>query len=423
MWLLGVLILLFALGAPVAVAIGVASLVAFVLQGDFSLMMVIQRLYAGTDSFPLMAVPLFVLAGILMEAGGLSQRIVRLAEAMVGWLPGGLAAVSIVSAMFFAGITGSAAADTAAVGGILIPEMIRRGYGRGFAAAVQASGGSVGVVIPPSIPMIIFGFLTGASISELFAAGILPGLLIGGSLIGVSIYVSMKARYGRVGLFSLEEFLRALWEAKWALGAPLVVLGGILGGMFTATESAAVAVFYAFGVGTGIYRQLQLKEIPDMIVRAALISSVVLFIIATASVFSWLMAIEEVPSRIAEWLQSISRSPAVLLLLINALLLLVGTFVETTAALILLVPVFVSLLPQLGINLIQLGAIIIVNLSIGMLTPPLGICLIVSSGIADSPLEKAVAQLGPFFGILILDLLIITYWPPLTLWLPGILHP
>jgi tripartite ATP-independent transporter DctM subunit len=233
----------------------------------------------------------------------------------------------------------------------------------------------------------------------------------------------MKAGYGRVGSFCGGELLRALWEAKWALGAPLVVLGGILGGVFTATESAAVAVFYAFVVGTGVHRQLKWREVPGMIIRAALISSVVLFIIATASVFSWLMAIQEIPARIAEWLESVSDSPAVLLLLINGLLLLVGTFVETTAALILLVPIFASLLPHLGISLIQLGAIIVVNLSIGMLTPPLGICLIVSSGIADTPLEKAVAQLPPFLGILILDLLIITYWPPLTLWLPGLLSP
>jgi tripartite ATP-independent transporter DctM subunit len=421
--LVAILAGLFALGAPMAVAIGVASLVAFLLQGDFSLMMVIQRLYAGADSFPLMAVPLFVLAGLLMEAGGLSQRIVRLAESLVGWLPGGLAAVSIVSAMFFAGITGSAAADTAAVGGILIPEMIRRGYGRGFSAAVQASGGSLGVVIPPSIPMIIFGFLTGASISELFAAGILPGLLIGASLVGVSVHVSRKAGYGSAGSFSAGELLGALWEAKWALGAPIVVLGGILGGVFTATESAAIAVFYAFAVGIGVHRELRWREIPSMIIRAALISSVVLFIIATASVFSWLMAIQEIPARIASWLQSISDSPRMLLFIINILLLIAGTFVETTAALILLAPVLVSLLPHLQIDLVQLGAIIIVNLSIGMLTPPLGICLIVASGIADSPLEKAVAQLAPFFIVLILDLMIITYWPPLTLWLPSLLRP
>jgi len=421
--LVAILVVLFALGAPMAVAIGAASLVAFLLQGDFSLMMVIQRLYAGADSFPLMAVPLFVLAGLLMEAGGLSQRIVRLAESLVGWLPGGLAAVSIVSAMFFAGITGSAAADTAAVGGILIPEMIRRGYGRGFSAAVQASGGSLGVVIPPSIPMIIFGFLTGASISELFAAGILPGLLIGASLVGVSVVVSRKAGHGSVGSFSAGELLGALWEAKWALGAPLVVLGGILGGVFTATESAAIAVFYAFAVGIGVHRELGWREIPSMIIRAALISSVVLFIIATASVFSWLMAVQEIPARVASWLNSVSDSPTILLFVINVLLLVAGTFVETTAALILLVPVLVSLLPHLQIDLVQLGAIIIVNLSIGMLTPPLGICLIVSSGIADIPLEQAVAQLTPFFIVLILDLMIITYWPPLTLWLPSLLRP
>jgi len=420
--LTAILLLFFALGAPIAIAIGVAGVAALLWQGDFSLMMVIQRLYAGADSFPLMAVPLFVLAGLLMEAGGLSGRIVRMAESLVGWLPGGLAAVAIVSAMFFAGITGSAAADTAAVGGILIPEMIRRGYGRGFSAAVQAAGGSLGVVIPPSIPMILFGFLTGVSISELFAAGILPGVLIGASLVGVSVAVSSRAGYGGAGSFSGVEFLSALWEAKWALGAPIVVLGGILGGIFTATESASIAVFYALAVGIGIHRELKWREMVGMVIRAALLSSVVLFIIATASVFSWLMAIQEVPHRVAFWLKSLTDSPAVLLLLINVLLLVVGTFVETTAALILLVPVLMPLLPHLQIDLVQLGAIIIVNLSIGMLTPPLGICLVVSSGIADTPLEKAVSQLVPFFVILILDLMIITYWPPLTLWLPGLLR-
>jgi tripartite ATP-independent transporter DctM subunit len=421
--LLGVLILLILMNAPISIAIGAAGLVAFLLQGEFSLMMVIQRLYAGTDSFPLMAVPLFVLAGILMEAGGLSRRIVRLAETMVGWLPGGLAAVSIVSAMFFAGITGSAAADTAAVGGILIPEMVRRGYGRGFAAAVQASGGSLGIVIPPSIPMILFGFLTGASISKLFAAGILPGILIGSTLVGVVAVVCRRTHHGRVGSFVMRDFSKALWEAKWALGAPVVVLGGILGGVFTATESAAVATFYAFVVGFCVHRQLKPAELPAMIIRSALISSVVLFIIATASVFSWLMAIEEIPAHIADGLLSLSTNPVILLFLVNVLLLMVGTLVETTAALILLVPVLVSLLPHLQIDLIHLGVIMVVNLSIGMLTPPLGICLIVSSAIADSSLEKAVRQLGPFLAVLIMDLFIITYWSPLTLWLPRLFTP
>ena len=419
--LFSTLFALFLIDAPIALAIGIATVAGFLVRGEFSLMMVIQRLYAGVDSFPLMAVPLFMLAGSLMEAGGISKRVVQLAEAMVGWLPGGLAAVAIVSAMFFAGISGSSAADTAAVGAILIPEMIRRGYDRGFAAAIQASGGSLGVVIPPSIPMIIFGSLTGASVGKLFASGILPGLLIGFTLIVVSTLLCRKRSYGRMESFSTARLVHALWDSKWAMGAPILILGGILGGIFTATESAAIATMYALFVGFLIHRELKWRDLPQLIVRSMLISGVVLFIIATASVFSWLMVVEEIPASIASGMLGISENPVVLLLLINILLLIAGTFVETTAALILLVPVLASLLPKLGIDMVQLGAIVVINLSIGMLTPPLGICLIVSCGIAGAPFEEGIRKILPFLLILIADLLLITFWPPLTMWIPRLL--
>lgn len=418
-----ILMVLFLANLPIALAIGMASLTALWLHGDLSLMMVIQRLYAGVDSFPLMAVPLFMCAGALMEAGGISRRVVQLAESLVGWLPGGLAAVAIVSAMFFAGISGSAAADTAAVGTILIPSMIQRGYDKGFAAAVQAAGGSIGVVIPPSIPMIIFGFLTGASIGKLFAAGILPGILIGVSLIVVSTALSRIHRYSTVVRFSLRQFLRSLWDAKWALGAPVVILGGILTGVFTATESAAAATFYALFVGLFIHRELAWKVLPNLFIRSAVTSSLVLFIIATASIFSWFMAIEGIPARLARGLLSLTTHPTALLILINVLLLIAGTFVETTASLILLVPVILPLVPALGIDQTQLGAIVVVNLAIGMLTPPLGICLVVSCTIAQCRLETVVARIMPFLLALLVDLALISFWPPLTLWVPSLLHP
>lgn len=418
-----ILMVLFLANLPIALAIGMASLTALWLHGDLPLMMVIQRLYAGVDSFPLMAVPLFMCAGALMEAGGISRRVVQLAESLVGWLPGGLAAVAIVSAMFFAGISGSAAADTAAVGTILIPSMIQRGYDKGFAAAVQAAGGSIGVVIPPSIPMIIFGFLTGASIGKLFAAGILPGILIGVSLIVVSTALSRTHRYSTVVRFSLRHFLRSLWDAKWALGAPVVILGGILTGVFTATESAAAATFYALFVGLCIHRELTWKALPNLFIRSAVTSSLVLFIIATASIFSWFMAIEGIPARLAQGLLSLTTHPTALLILINVVLLIAGTFVETTASLILLVPVILPLVPALGIDLTQLGAIVVVNLAIGMLTPPLGICLVVSCTIAQCRLETVVARIMPFLLALLADLALISFWPPLTLWVPSLLHP
>lgn len=421
LFLFALLLVLFLLNTPIALAIGIASLGALWLHGDFPLMMVIQRLYAGVDSFPLMAVPLFMAAGVLMEAGGISQRVVALAEALVGWLPGGLAAVAIVSAMFFAGISGSAAADTAAVGAILIPAMIERGYDKGFAGAVQAAGGSIGVIIPPSIPMIIFGFLTGASVGRLFAAGILPGVLMGASLILVATFLSVRRGYRISEGFSLRRLLLRLWEAKWALGAPVLILGGILCGVFTATESAGAATLYALFVGRFIHRQLTWRELPQLFIRAAVTSSLILFIIACASIFSWFMAIEEIPARLAKGLLALTSDPTLLLLLMNLVLLIAGTFVETTAALILLVPVLLPLVPPLGIDLIQLGAIVVVNLAIGMLTPPLGICLIVSCGIAGCRLETLVARIVPFLAVLLADLILITFWPSLTLWMPEML--
>jgi tripartite ATP-independent transporter DctM subunit len=420
--LLGSLLVLFLLNTPIALAIGLSSLLTFLVKGDFSLMTLIQRLYAGTDSFPLMAVPLFMFAGELMQAGGISRRIVNLADALVGWLPGGLAAVAIVSSMFFAGISGSAAADTAAVGTIMLPALIKGGYDRSYASAIQASAGSLGVIIPPSIPMIIYGFLTGASVGKLFAAGIFPGLLIGVSLIAVSTVLCQRRHYGSTEAFALQRLLKAGWDAKWALGAPALILGGILGGIFTATESAAVATLYALVVGLGVHRQLSIRSIPQLFIHAAITSSVVLFIIATASIFSWLMAIEEMPSAIAARLLSWSDDPTVLLLSINLMLLVAGTFVETTAALILLVPVLLPVLPRLPVDVVQLGAIVVVNLAIGMLTPPLGICLFVACSISGSRLEDAVRSNMPFLLVLLLDLLVITFWGPLTRWLPGILY-
>jgi C4-dicarboxylate transporter DctM subunit len=414
------LIFLFAINTPIAVAIGVASILGILIQGDFSMMMVVQRMFGGTDSFHLMAVPLFMFTGTIMEAGGISRRIIDFANSLVGWLPGGLAAVTIVSAMFFAGISGSAAADAAAVGAILIPAMKKSGYASDFAAAVQASGGSIGVIIPPSIPMIIFGFLTGASIGRLFAAGILPGVVIGISLIAVATLISRRKGYVATTDFSIMQVWQTFKRAILALGAPLIILGGILFGIFTATESAAVAVVYALVVGMFIYRQIKPGDLVQLFINGAVTSSIVMFIIATASVFSWIAAIEDIPARLAGTILGMTDNPTALLLLINLVLLIAGTFVETTAALILLVPMITAMLPSLGIDLIQLGAIVVTNLAIGMLTPPMGICLIVSCSISGDTLGAISRRVLPFLAILIIDLLIITFYPPLTMWLADL---
>jgi len=417
------LFFLFVINTPIAIAIGTASLAAIAVQGDFSLMVVIQRMVAGTDSFHLMAVPLFMYAGTIMEKGGMSQRLIDFANALTGWLPGGLAAVSIVSAMFFAGISGSAAADAAAVGAILIPAMKRSGYPSDFSAAVQAAGGSLGVVIPPSIPMIIFGFLTGASISRLFAAGILPGLLIAISLIGVATFISWKNGFAPENQFSWQTLLRTGKDALLALGAPVIILGGILSGVFTATESAAVAVVYALVVSMFIYRQIQFKDIVPIFGQAGITSAIVMFIISTAYVFSWIAAIENIPDALAGGLLSITDNPVYLLLLINLVLLITGVFVETTASLILLVPMITAMVPNLGIDPVQLGVIVVANLAIGMLTPPMGICLIVSSSISGESIGAVSRRVVPFLLVLIVDLALITFYPPLTMWLARILGP
>jgi C4-dicarboxylate transporter DctM subunit len=388
---------------------------AFLIQGEMPLVMIIQRMFAGIDSFHLMAVPLFMAAGVIMEAGGISRHIVALARALVGWLPGGLAAVTILSAMFFAGISGSAAADAVAVGGILIPAMKKSGYDSDFSAAVLSAGGSIGVVIPPSIPMIIFGFLTGASIGQLFAAGILPGLLIGFSLIAMAVLISRRQGYGEPQPFCLAALKKTFRQALWALGAPLIILGGIFMGVFTASESAAVAVVYAILVGKFIYRTLAIKDLGRLFVQAGITAGIVLFIISTASVFSWLAAIEDLPVRMAEALLRLTDHPAVLLLIVNLILLVAGTFVETTAALILLVPMIAAMLPALQIDMVQLGVIVVANLAIGMLTPPLGICLIVSGAISGDRITALSRRVVPFLAVLLLDLLVISFYPPLTM--------
>ena len=418
--LLITLLIFFAINTPIAIAIGASSIIAIMVQGDFPLMMVAQRMFSGTDSFHLMAVPLFMFAGVLMEAGGISRRIIDFANALVGWLPGGLAAVTIVSAMFFAGISGSAAADAAAVGAILIPAMKKSGYDSDFAAAVQASGGSIGVIIPPSIPMIIFGFLTGASIGQLFAAGIIPGILIGLSLIMVSTLISMKHGYSATTPFSLIKTWRTFKRAVLAMGAPIIILGGILTGVFTATESAAVAVVYALLVGMFVYRNIRIRDLFSLFRDGAVTSGIVMFIIAMASIFSWIAAIEDIPAQLAGGLLSLTDNPVILLLLINVVLLIAGTFVETTASLILLVPMITAMLPALNIDIIQLGVVVVTNLAIGMLTPPMGICLIVSCSISGDSLGAISRRVLPFLAILIVDLLIITFYPPLTMWMAGL---
>jgi len=413
------LLVCFVLGMPIAFSLGVASVTTLQYGSDLPLTLAAQRLFTGTDSFPLMAIPFFMLAGELMESGGISRRLFDFAHAIVGFVYGGLAMVAVVAAMFFAGISGAAAADTAAVGAVSIPAMIRKGYKKGFAAAVQAAGGSIGVIIPPSIPMIIFGVVGGVSIGKMFMGGFIPGLLIGGSLMGVSYVLAKKAGYEKDAFMGFHKILRTFWGALWALLMPVIILGGILGGIFTPTEAAVVAALYGLVIGFFVYRELRLRDLPRIFTRAAISTSTVMLLIATANIFGWILTAERVPQDVAAYLVTLSSSRFVLYGLILICLLVVGTFMETSASLIILTPVFLPVVEKLGIDPVHFGVVMVTALAIGMLTPPLGICLFISCNIAHIQLSEIVRYITPFLVIMIAMLVLITYVPDLVMVIPN----
>jgi tripartite ATP-independent transporter DctM subunit len=428
--LFGCLFLLIALGLPIALSIGLPAIGFMLTPGVFPAgvqisalgQTIIQLLFAGVDSFDLLAIPLFMLAGSIMETGGISRQLIDFSDSIVGWVPGGLACAVIVASMFFAGISGSAAADTAALGAIAIPAMIRQGYPPAFSAALVAAGGSIGVIIPPSIPMVIFGFLTNVSIAKLFAGGMLVGVLFGLSFMAVAIWYAWRRNYGTRQSFSLKHAWASLKEAVWSLGAPVIVLGGILTGIVTVTEAAALAVFYALLVAMAINRKIKWKDMPDLIIRSQIVAASILFIIAMAKVFTWLIAMKQTPMLVQNAIHSLALPPWGLLLLVMAGLMVVGCIMETTAALILLVPVLAAITPQMGVDPIQFGVLMVVNLAVGMLTPPVGICLFVACGISGLQLGQVGRAVMPFVAMAIVSLLIACYWPPLTLWFPSLIY-
>ncbi|MFO7707760.1 MAG: TRAP transporter large permease [Desulfobacterales bacterium] len=429
--LFGLLFLLIALGLPIALSIGLPAIGLMLTPGVFPATVpipalgqtIIQLLFAGVDSFDLLAVPLFMLAGAVMETGGISRQLIDFSDSLVGWVPGGLACACIVASMFFAGISGSAAADTAAIGAIVIPAMIRQGYPAGFAAAVVAAGGAIGVIIPPSIPMVIFGFLTNVSIAKLFAGGMMVGILFGVNFMLVAAWISWRRGYGLRRPFSAVRLWKSLKEAVWAIGAPVIVLGGILSGIVTVTEAAALAVFYALFVSMVLNRELKWSQLPNLIVRSQITAATILFIIAMAKVFTWLVAMKQTSQLLGTLVAALSLPPWGLLLLVMVVLLAVGCVMETTAALILLVPVLAALTPQMGVDPVQFGVLMVINLAVGMLTPPVGICLFVSCTIAGVGLGQISRAALPLIVSAFVALLLACFWPPLTLWIPSLIYP
>jgi len=414
------LLALFALGIPIALALGIAPVWAIWDRG-ISLVILPQIIFESLDSFALMAIPFFVLAGKLMQAGGIATRLINLAVALLGWMRGGLASASVLTSMIFATMSGSSSATAAAIGTTLIPSMERNRYPYPFAAATVAASAELGAIIPPSVPMIVYAVVANVSIADLFLAGVIPGLLIGFSLIFYVTVISWWKNYGTVSQVAFTDWLRgvgtALRQATLSLVMTLIVLGGIYGGLFTPTEAAVVAVAYALVLGVFIYKEVRLRELPELFFSAALTSSIVLVIVAFASVFAYALSIYQLPQTVAAGIRSISDDPVVFLLVVNILLLVVGMFIETLAAIVIIAPILVPVALSLGIDPIHFGAVIIVNLATGMVTPPVGVNLFIVSHIAGIKMEAMIRPLLGFLAVIIINLMVISYVPALTTFL------
>ncbi|WP_313165681.1 TRAP transporter large permease [Sedimentibacter sp.] len=419
--LFGSFVIFLILNTPVGIALGIASICTILYSGDLLVSYLSQSLVTATDSFPLMAIPFFILAGDLMGKGGISKRLIDVASVFVGRHTGGLAIVTIIVCMFFAAISGSGPATVAAIGGIMIPAMINKGYDKNFSSGLNATAGSIGVIIPPSIPMVMYGVSTSVSISTMFLAGFVPGALIGTILIVYSYFTSRKMGYkGDQVVYSAREKWNAVYEAKWSLLVPVIILGGIYGGIFTPTEAAAVAVIYGFVVGVFVHKDLKLSELPEVIASSALTTATVMIIVGTATTFGRILTLEQIPIMIANAISSFSSNPYIVLFLINILLLFVGCFMDTTAAIIILSPILLPVALAIGVDPIHFGIIMVTNLAIGFITPPLGVNLFVACGVAKSPLEDVVKGVIPFFVCMLVALALITVFPEISLTLPRL---
>ena len=415
------LTVLMLLAVPVAFALILSAVITLVWVGGINLMIVPQQAIGGIDNLLLLAIPFFLLAGDLMTAGGMTDRLLALTNAILGRFRGGLAMSNVASAVFMSGISGSAVADTSALGRVLIPAMIRAGYGAGFSAALTAAANIIGPIIPPSIVFVMIGVLTNLSITRLFLAGAVPGFLYGAAMMAMAWWISRKRGYPVHGKASAGDVWRAFREASWALLMPILIIGGIRTGVFNVTECSAVAVFYALFVGGVIYRNLTLKVFMDCLVRTSRTTAVVMIVIGAAQVVSWMLAYENIPQQLADAMVAATQSPWVFLLLVNIFLLLVGTFLENGPALVMLVPVLYPIAAKLGIDPIHFSIVVSLNLVIGLITPPVAICLSIAALIAEIPQKHATREVLPFFATAIAVLMVITYVPQISLWLPNLL--
>jgi tripartite ATP-independent transporter DctM subunit len=415
------MMLCFALSVSVAVSIGLASLVG-AWQANLNLLAIVKEMFGALNKFPLAAIPFFILAGNLMESGGISQRLVEFAKSIVGGLQGGLAATCVLTCMIFAAVSGSSVATTFAIGTILIPALIRHGYPTNFAAALQASSAELGVIIPPSIPMILYGVSAEVSIGELFISGFGPGLLIGVALmVFVVIYARIKG-YGKGDREGKMPVVAATRHAALALLMPVIILGGIYGGVFTPTEASVVAVFYALIVGVGVYRETKIADLPRVLRKSVISSAVIMFIIANAGLFSYLITRAGVPDAIGAFLVEWLRSPMLFLLGVNAALFVIGMFIETSASIIVLAPILAPVAQHFGIDPVHFGIIMVVNLALGMITPPFGVNLFAACTVARISVDQIVTRLLPFILVVLACLMVITYVPVISIGLRDLVY-
>jgi C4-dicarboxylate transporter DctM subunit len=406
-------------GVPIAVALASGAFVAMLASGKIPLFMIGQKLFAALDTFSLMAIPFFMLAGGIMSRGGASRRLVNFANALVGWMPGGLAMVTVLASLFFGALSGSSTATVAAIGGIMIPSLLEAGYDRRFALTTAAFAGFLGVIIPPSIPMIVYGTCTGVSIGKLFMAGFIPGLILALAECAYCFYYGKKHKIP-TQKFSLPKLRRAFIEAFAALLMPIIILGGIYGGIFTPTEAAAVACGYGIIACMLIYREMNFRQLWQATLDAVISGGMIMFIIAAAGAFGYILTIEQIPDKAAEFLISVSDSKLVFLLLINLLLLLVGCFLETTAANLILAPILYPVLVAYGIDPIHFGIVMIVNLAMGMCTPPLGVNLFVSASIMQEKVETVINKhLFVYMALGLAIIALLSWVPEISLFLPN----
>ncbi|HRM82954.1 MAG TPA: TRAP transporter large permease, partial [Acidovorax temperans] len=411
----------FALTVSVAVSIGLASILGIQVS-NANMLISVKEMFASINKFPLAAIPFFILAGNLMETGGISRRLVEFAKSIVGGVQGGLPMTCVLTCMIFAAVSGSSVATTFAIGAILIPALIKHGYPTSYAAALQATSAELGVIIPPSIPMILYGVSAEVSIGELFIAGFGPGILISLALMAfVWVYCKIKG-WGKNDGDGRMPLGRATLQAGWALLMPVIILGGIYGGVFTPTEASAVAVFYALIVGVVIYREIKVKDLYAILRKSALSSAVIMFIIANAGLFAFLITRAGVPDAIGRWLEAVLQSPTMFLLGVNAALFIIGMFIETSAAIIVLAPILAPVAMHFGVDPVHFGLIMVVNLAMGMITPPFGVNLFAACTVARISLDRIVGHLLPFVGVILVCLLVITYVPSISLGLRDLVY-